>query len=370
MTASVMATVGHGSTALWYLTRATGLVSLILLSATVVLGTVASVGWTSDRWPRFLSQSVHRNLSLFCLALIGVHVVTTVGDGYVPIGLADAVIPFRSPYRPIWVGLGALAFDMLLAVAITSALRRRIGVAAWRGVHWLAYACWPIAVVHGLGSGSDSRLPGATLVFVLCTGAVAAAVAWRLAAGRARSVTWRLGGAVAGAAVLVVITAFAAAGPLRPGWSHRAGTSSALLAQLSSSASVSYSAPTPTTPDTSAPPASGIPTAPFETTVSGTVATSPPNGGGDAEVTLSMQLADSTVPLQVRIIGPAVNGGVALRRSTVTFGQLSGQVTALDGSTIGALVRGPTGSLDLTANLSLNPGAGTLTGQLSGSAAQ
>ncbi len=93
------------------------LVSLILLSATVVLGTVASVGWTTDRWPRFLSQSVHRNLSLFCLALIGVHIMTTVGDGYVPISLADAVIPFRSPYRPIWVGLGALAFDMLLAVA-------------------------------------------------------------------------------------------------------------------------------------------------------------------------------------------------------------------------------------------------------------
>ena len=371
MTASVLATVGHGSTALWYLTRATGLVSLILLSATVVLGTIASVGWTSDRWPRFLSQSVHRNLSLFCIVLIGVHVVTTVGDGYVPIGLADAVIPFRSPYRPIWVGLGAVAFDMLLAVAITSALRRRIGVAAWRGVHWLAYACWPIAVLHGLGSGSDARLPGAMLVFVLCTASVAAAVAWRLAAGWARSVTWRLGGAVAGAAVLVVIMAFAAVGPLRPGWSHRAGTSSALLAQLSGSASASYSsAPTSTTPSTSAPPASGIPSAPFDTTVSGTVATSPPNGDGDAEVTLSMQLADTTVPLVVRIIGPAVNGGVALHHSEVTFGQLSGQVTALDGSTIGAFVTGPTGSLNLTMNLSLNPGAGTLTGQLSGSAAQ
>ena len=128
MTASLLATVGHGSTALWYLTRATGLVSLILLSATVVLGTVASVGWTSDRWPRFLSQSLHRNLSLLCVVLIGVHVVTTVGDGYVPIGLADAVIPFRSPYRPIWVGLGAVAFDMLLAVAITT----RCGAAsAW-----------------------------------------------------------------------------------------------------------------------------------------------------------------------------------------------------------------------------------------------
>ncbi len=370
MTATMLATVGHGSTALWYLTRATGLVSLVLLSATVALGTVASVGWTSDRWPRFLSQSVHRNLSLFSIALIGVHVVTTVADGYVPIGLADAIIPFRSPYRPIWVGLGAVAFDMLLAVAITSALRRRIGVAAWRGVHWLAYACWPIAVVHGLGSGSDPRLPGALLVFIVCTTGVAAAVAWRLAAGWARSVTWRIGAAIAGAAVLVLIAAFAAAGPLRSGWSHRAGTSSALLAQLSGSASASFSSAPSTPPSTTAPPAGGIPTAPFETTVSGTIATSPPGADGDAEVTLGLRLADTTVPLQVRIIGPAVNGGVALRRSEVTFGQLNGQVTALDGSTIGANVTGPTGSLSLTMDLSLDPGAGTVTGHLSGSAAQ
>ena len=141
MTPGLVATVGHGYTSLWYLTRATGLVSLVLLSATVVLGIVSSVGWTTERWPRFLSQSVHRNLSLFCLVVILVHVVTTVADGYVPIGLADAVIPFRSPYRPIWVGFGAVAFDLLLAVVITSGLRRRIGTRAWRGVHWLAYAC-------------------------------------------------------------------------------------------------------------------------------------------------------------------------------------------------------------------------------------
>ncbi|MGO8824450.1 MAG: ferric reductase-like transmembrane domain-containing protein [Acidimicrobiales bacterium] len=369
--AALLATVGHGSTALWYLTRATGLVSLILLSATVVLGTVASVGWTTDRWPRFLSQSVHRNLSLFCVALIGIHIVTTIGDGYVPIGLADAVIPFRSPYRPIWVGLGALAFDMLLAVAITSGLRRRIGAAAWRGVHWLAYACWPIALVHGLGSGSDARIPGAMLVFVVCTGSVAAAVAWRLAAGRARSVGWRLGGAVTGAAVLLVIAGFALAGPLRPGWSHRAGTSSALLAQLSGAATTSYSgASALATPSTTPRPSAGIPSTPFDTSVSGTVATSPPDANGDSEVTLTMQLGDTTAPLTVRIVGPSENGGVAMRRSVVSFGALTGQVTALDGSSIGAVVNGPSGSLSLTINVSLDAAAGTLTGQVSGSAVQ
>ena len=371
MTLALVATVGHGSAALWYLTRATGLVSLILLSATVVLGTVTSVGWTRDRWPRFLSQSVHRNLSLLCVALIGVHIVTTIGDGYVPIGLADAVIPFRSPYRPIWVGFGALAFDMLLAVAITSGLRRRIGPAAWRGVHWLAYACWPIAVVHGLGSGSDAKLPGTLLVFVVSVGSVAAAVMWRLATGRASSAALRAAGAVAGAAVLVGIAAFSLVGPLRPGWSHRAGTSSALLAQLAGTATsatqtaLSGSTTTPTT----SPPSSGIPTAPFTTNVTGTLVNSSPSGDGTAVVTLSLHPADSSAPLVVRIIGPAVNGGVEMRRSQVTFGPMSGTVTGLQGSNISASVTGPNGALALTLELTLDPAHGTATGQLIGSAA-
>ncbi len=371
MPAPLLATVGHGSTALWYLTRATGLVSLILLSATVVLGTVASVGWTTDRWPRFLSQSVHRNLSLFCLALIGIHIVSTVGDGYVPIGFADAVIPFRSPYRPIWVGLGAVALDMLLAVALTSAFRRRIGVAAWRGVHWLAYACWPIAAVHGLGSGTDARLPGATLVFVVCVGAVVAAVAWRLAVGRARSVTWRVGGVLGTAAVLMVIAVFAEAGPLRPGWSHRAGTSSALLAQLSGATTASSTgASAATAPPTSAPVRSGVPATPFSTSVTGTVTQSAPDAHGESIVTLTMQPADTSAPLKVTIIGLAENGGVAMRRSAVSFGSSTGQVTALEGSNIGAVVSGPSGSVNLTMSLSLDPAAGTLTGQISGSTGQ
>ena len=365
MTPSLVAAVGHGSAALWYLTRATGLVSLILLSATVVLGTVASVGWTSERWPRFLSQSVHRNLSLFCLALIGVHIVSTVGDGYVPIGLADAVIPFRSPYRPLWVGFGALAFDMLLAVGITSGLRRRIGVAAWRGVHWLAYACWPIAVVHGLGSGSDARLPGSLLVFALCVTAVAGAAAWRLTVGRARALSWRLGGAVAGAVVLVAIAAFAFVGPLRPGWSHRAGTSPTLLAQLAGAASTSSTRSSGAATAPALSPA--VPATPFTTSVTGTFTQSAPDGNGDSEVILTMKLADTSSSLQVRIIGPEENGGVAMRRSSVTFGPLTGTVTALQGSAIGAAVSGPGGSIGLTIDLSLQPSNGTLTGQVSGS---
>jgi DMSO/TMAO reductase YedYZ heme-binding membrane subunit len=368
MTVGLVSTVGHGSSDLWYLTRAAGLVSLVLLSATLVLGLVASVGWTTERWPRFLSQSVHRNLSLYCLAFIGLHIVSTVADGYVPISIVDAVIPFRSPYRPMYVGFGALAFDMLLAVAITSGLRRRIGTSAWRAVHWLAYVCWPIAVVHGLGSGSDSRLPGALVVFVACIGSVAATVTWRVAVGRAPSTSWRLLGGVAALLVVLGISVFAVAGPLRAGWSHRSGTSPKLLAQLAGSAaptsSHTASSGTPSAPA----PASGLPSIPFNTTVTGSVSTTGPNANGDSTVLLSMRLADTATPLTVRITGPASDGGVSMRTSAVGFGPLSGQVTALQGSVVAATVRGAPGPVNLTLQLSLDPASGTLTGQAAGSA--
>jgi sulfoxide reductase heme-binding subunit YedZ len=189
----ISATVAHGSTTMWYLTRSTGLVSLVLLTGTVVLGMISSVGWTTERWPRFVSQAVHRNLSLLCVALIGIHVATTVADGYVPIGFLDAIVPFRTAYRPLYVGLGALSLDLLLAVALTSGLRRRIGADSWRAIHWLAYLCWPIALIHALGTGSDTRLSVAIVIEGLCVVAVVTTGLWRLSLGRARSAGWRAG---------------------------------------------------------------------------------------------------------------------------------------------------------------------------------
>jgi sulfoxide reductase heme-binding subunit YedZ len=368
-----LAAVAHSGTALWYLTRATGLISLVLLSATVVLGVVASVGWTAARWPRFLSQAVHRNLSLFCIALIAIHIVTTVADGYVPISYLDAFIPFLTPYRPLWIGLGALAFDMLLAVGITSGLRRRIGVRAWRGVHYLAYACWPIAVLHGLGSGSDARLPIMVLIEVACLASVVSAVAWRLAAARRIPGTWRLAAAGGAAALVIGIGAFAVAGPLQPGWSRRAGTSAAVLAEINARyaaqtvGNASGSAASPTVPRTTTPPsASIIPTPPFTAGVTGTIQTSAPNSAGGVEVLLSMELQGSNTALVVKLIGTPVNGGVSMTSSSVALGSAQGVVTALDGSTIGATVRGPRGRIDLNMQLSIDQSTGSITGTVSG----
>jgi len=169
-----------GPSAFWYLTRGSGAVTLLLLSATLVLGIVDVRRLSSPRWPRFVIDSLHRNVSLLAVLFLGVHILTTVLDNFTSISLMDAVVPFGASYRPFWLGLGALAFDLLIAVTLTSVLRRRLGHAVWRTTHWLAYGCWPIAVLHGLGTGSDLKTTWLASINALCLVTVVAAVVVRL----------------------------------------------------------------------------------------------------------------------------------------------------------------------------------------------
>ena len=167
--------------ALWYTSRATGLVSLLLITATVVLGASHAGRAASSRWPRFTVHAVHRNLSLLTLAFLAVHIGTAASDSYVKIAWIDAVVPFVSEYQPFWLGLGAVAFDLVLAVLITSMLRLRVPLRMWRLVHVSTYAMWPVAVIHGLGlGGDDSTLWWVLALNVLCAAAVATALTRRL----------------------------------------------------------------------------------------------------------------------------------------------------------------------------------------------
>ena len=175
-----MITAAATSKAVWYLMRGSGVVSLILLTASFVLGITTAVRWATARWPRFVVEGLHKNVSLLAVVFLGVHIVTAVLDGYVPIRWVDTVVPFASKYQPLWIGLGALAFDMLVAVILTSLLRVRLGHRVWRATHWLAYACWPVAVVHGLGVGSDSGQPWMQVIDLVAVAAVVSAVCWRL----------------------------------------------------------------------------------------------------------------------------------------------------------------------------------------------
>ena len=165
---------------LWYATRAAGLVALLLLTASTTLGVLTAGRLCTPRWPRFLTVGLHRNIALLAGVFLAVHIATIVLDSYTSIPLTAAFVPFASPYQRFWLALGAVALDLLIALVVTSLARTRLGLRGWRLVHWCGYACWPLAVAHGAGAGTDSRTVWGLGLTLGCVAVVAGATAWRL----------------------------------------------------------------------------------------------------------------------------------------------------------------------------------------------
>ncbi|HUN79236.1 MAG TPA: ferric reductase-like transmembrane domain-containing protein [Solirubrobacteraceae bacterium] len=219
-----------GSQLDWYLTRATGSVALLLLTLALALGVADVRRFSTAAWPRFVLDALHRNVSLLALVFLVLHIMTSVLDSFAPIPLLAAFVPFASGYRPLWLGLGAVSFDMVLAVILTSLLRQRVGHRAWRATHWLVYACWPIALLHSLGTGSDVKSTWLLALVALCLALVAAAVLTRALGGFSRESAGGRLAAVGGLAAFVLgVLLWLPGGPLGSEWARRAGTPTALL---------------------------------------------------------------------------------------------------------------------------------------------
>jgi methionine sulfoxide reductase heme-binding subunit len=180
-----MSAFTHGP-ALWYVTRATGLVTILLLTATVLLGILTTGRFAGGNWPRFLTVGLHRNISLLVVVFLVLHVGTTVVDQFVSIPLTAAFIPFASSYKAVWLSLGAVALDLLIALVATSLIRNRLGLRTWRWVHWAAYVCWPVALAHGLGAGTDRDTLWVFVLTIACAAVVAGVATWRFV-GTARA---------------------------------------------------------------------------------------------------------------------------------------------------------------------------------------
>jgi predicted ferric reductase len=166
---------------LWYISRASGLIALLLLTATMLLGITGVMRFAAPGWPRFVLAHLHRNLALLTLAFLVVHVSTAVIDPYAGISWIDTVVPFISSYETFCLGLGVVAIELLLALVATSVLRTRIGLRTWRMVHWAGYACWPIAVIHGLGiGGQDTQTPWMLAPALGCVALVVGGLIWRV----------------------------------------------------------------------------------------------------------------------------------------------------------------------------------------------
>jgi sulfoxide reductase heme-binding subunit YedZ len=348
-------------TAYWYLTRGTGVVALLLLTAGLVLGVMGPTAFQTRRLPRFVVSGLHRNVTLLALAFVVVHVVTTVLDTYTPIGLRDAFIPFVASYRPIWLGLGAVAFDLLLALIATSLLRNRLGFRAWRAVHWLAYASWPVALFHSLGTGSDARSAWMIVLAFACTVSVVVAMLWRIGTAARAALGLRLGFGAAAVALALGALAWFRAGPDRAGWAGRAGTPTSLLASART-ASTTAAAPTTTLPD-----------APFTASLDGRFAESGPDDTGLVSVAVTGLTGDGVdAELQLDLWGqPLAGGGVSMTASSVRFGPTSspseyaGEIVALNGQRITASVRDASGhSLTLELDLQIDAASGTVGGDI------
>ncbi len=358
----ILAAIGGGKT-FWFVTRGLGVGALLLLTASVALGVLTTVRRRSVRWPRFITAGLHRNLTLLAIGFVVAHVLTTLLDGYTSIGLKDAVIPFFSSYRPVWLGLGAIAFDLLLILVATSLLRERIGYRLWRYVHWLAYASWPIALVHALGTGSDARVGWLRVVAVGCVAVVMLAALARFAPRSGLPRGARIAGTLAALAAPVAIVAWYQSGPARPGWARRAGTPTALLGGRRPARAIA--------PSVRQLASVALPRSPFSATLSGTL----------HETNLSRDQVDVVIRSRLRggaggsvridLRGQALQGGVSMTASGVSYVPAGtqtvylGQVTELDGRRVVASVVDHAGArIQLTFVLAIDTARNVVTGSV------
>ena len=311
--------------------------ALVLLTVSLALG-VANVRRMQVANLRFVVDALHRNASLLATAFVLLHVVTTLLDSFAPIGLLDVVLPFHSTYRPLWLGLGALSFDLMAAVMITSVARRRFGLRTWRAVHWLVYVSWPIALVHSYGTGTDPRAHWMLVLTGGCVAVVLVAVAFRISAGWPDQLPARLSALAAAALLALGLVAWLPSGPLASGWARRAGTPVALLAAAHGGVTTPAAAAAgPATHSGAGTPVSL--TARFRGHVR-----QEQLGPGAAAVDIALLVADPTLRhVHIRIEGRGIpGGGVEMSDSQVSAGpaanpdRYAGRVTALDGATIQA----------------------------------
>lgn len=354
-----------GPSVSWYLARGSGAVSLVLLTVSVVVGIAGSMRVSFARWPRFAVETVHRDVSLMVVVLLLVHIATSVLDSFAPISLTASVIPFVGSYRPLWLGLGALSFDLILALTVTSLARRRLGYQTWRAVHWLAYASWPVAVLHGLGTGSDTKVWWMLALTAACVAAVLAAMGLRFARGEGTVATLRGPAVALSLAVPIGIAAFTALGPLQKGWAKRAGTPPNLLAHAAPNVRV-VRVVAPGSP----PPAA---LRPFGATLAGREAQRRAPGG--ALVDLDLHLGGGAHGrLRVRLAGaPIPGGGLSMTGSQVDLLEtglasvLTGQISSLQGSDFSARVTGGGHALNLAVRLRIDQRTGSVSGRLDAS---
>jgi methionine sulfoxide reductase heme-binding subunit len=163
----------------WILARASGITAYVLLTTTVLAGLLLKARPFGSRLKAASVTDVHRFLSLLALGAIGIHGVALVLDRAVPIPIQALLVPGIATYRPVWTGLGVVAAELMALLVLSFSVRRWIGAKTWRRFHYVAYAAFAAAAIHGITTGSDTSQTWARVLYAGSLGAVVAATAWR-----------------------------------------------------------------------------------------------------------------------------------------------------------------------------------------------
>ena len=140
----------------WLVSDASGIVALLLVSVSVLLGLAMAAKAISSPRRRRAAARLHEHVALASLASIAVHGLALLGDEWLKPGWRGIVVPFALSYRPAFTGIGIVAGYLAMLVGPTFYLRRRIGVRRWRALHRATVIVWILSVGHALGAGSDA----------------------------------------------------------------------------------------------------------------------------------------------------------------------------------------------------------------------
>ncbi len=322
----------------WDVSRLGGFTAYGLLLASVVVGLALSLGWRSPRYPRFVTNELHRFLTMTALVFIAVHGLAVAVDPFIKLSPVEILVPFVSHYRPVWMAFGIIAGYVMLAVYLSERVRSRIGYGWWRRLHTLAFVVYVFATVHGLGAGSDARTPWAIAIYV--AGVILVGVLLLLRMWPADRALRRRPIVLLGAmAIVLAIGAWAGSGPLAPGWAAAAGGSATPLPgpaapTSQSQASQSQAVSSPASPSPSTQPIA----LPFEASLRGTAKQTGDGGGtlvldarmtgavgGRLEASIPLGEEDAAAPLTLTVdpSGATCQGALTFARRNVLGGTCS-----------------------------------------------
>ncbi len=327
----------------WIVARTAGLLAYLLTTASVVLGLVLHHRWRSATWPRFVTNELHRTVSLLALLALAGHGLALLLDPYLAPTVSEILVPLTISYRPLWVAAGIVAGYLLVGLWLSQYVRPWIGYRAWARLHLLTYAAWILALVHGLAAGSDTSTVWALLLYGGSVSLVGGLVVARILDTEPEVA--RLLGLAAAGLLFAVVAVWAIDGPLAPDWSARAGSSPARGRAAVATAGGSGSAAALASPAPSSAPSSDLT---FTASFLGAVGVQRVAGG--RALVVQGRFADPTAGSLAILIGSTQSPADASQLVLRVDGQpaCTGVVTTLDEATIAGRCRtGDGSSLDV-----------------------